>query len=153
MSRVTRMGAAAGALTTLALALTGTAQAAAAVPGQETTAAPAAGEAAAAPCYVIAYQKKNFKGLSACLSSNYKNLASYSWPGSSVTMNDSISSIKVDKACRVQLFQAKDYAGAVSTWKRIAHLPGAMRSDPDLSNNPIGDNRTSSVKVYCAADV
>jgi hypothetical protein len=56
-------------------------------------------------------------------------------------MNDETSSVKTN-GCAVFLYQHAGYAGAFSYW-----LQGD--SDGDLSNNSIGDNRTSSVEVIC----
>ncbi|WP_157407451.1 peptidase inhibitor family I36 protein [Actinomadura atramentaria] len=145
MSRMLRTAAVAGVGAALALGAAGTARAAEPATGPKL-------QAKAATCYVWAYQLKNFGGQRACLTGNIKNLAGYTWPNGA-SADNSFSSLTVDKACQVQLFQYKNYTGAVSTWKRTAHLPGAVRKDTTLSNNKVGDNRTSSVKVYCAADV
>ena len=56
-------------------------------------------------------------------------------------MNDETSSVMTN-GCAVFLYQYVGYAGAFSYW-----LQG--ESDGDLSNNSIGENRTSSVEVIC----
>jgi hypothetical protein len=112
---------------------------------------PAAGVSASG-CYVVAYQLKNFKGHAACLMGNHENLAYYKWPHSSDQLNNSISSIKVNKFCEVTLYRDANYGGSASKWKHIAPIPSGPREDPDLSNNKVGDNKTTSLKVRCWLD-
>nr|BFE31313.1 hypothetical protein GCM10010200_035640 [Actinomadura rugatobispora] len=140
MSQVMWMGAVASIGATLALASAGTAHAV------ESSAAPAI-------CginRVAVYQKKNFGGQHACIAGNIKKLADFRWPDGA-KINDSISSIQVPARCWVTLYRYKNYKGDRSIWRRTGNS-GPLREDRDLSNNRVGDNRTSSLKSGCTFD-
>ncbi|GAA1577638.1 hypothetical protein GCM10009678_70400 [Actinomadura kijaniata] len=150
MSKVIRTAAVLGMGAALALPLAGTAQAA-------PVARPAAtGEAKvqAKACYVSFYDKKNFGGRGVCMPvGDYINLRHYKWPGTNIPMDNKYSSAKIDKVCKVQLFRDFKYKGKSSTWKRIGGVPGNLRKVPDLSKVKVGDNKVTSMKIFCAADV
>ncbi|MFP3966902.1 hypothetical protein SMC26_31660 [Actinomadura fulvescens] len=107
----------------------------------------------AAACYVKVFQLKNYRGHSACVTQDMKDLSQWYWPGTNTRMDNGPSSIQRDKACYVDLYQHKGYSGAHSHWKRSEPRPGAWSADPSLSNNKVGDNRTSSIKIDCRIDV
>jgi len=82
---------------------------------------------------------RDFAGDDYDLSNNYWK--TYGGVDTNDIMNDETSSVRTN-GCTVFLFQHAGYAGAFSYW-----LAGDR--DGDLSNNGIGENRTSSVDVIC----
>jgi hypothetical protein len=144
MSRITRAGALLGTSAALTMALTGAAHAA---PATQTTHAKKA-----ATCLVYVFSSKNYKGQVACITESYKNLAAFSWPNGA-RVNDSISSLQVDKNCTLKLYRNANYKGANSVWKRSKNFPGAWSKDANLSNNAVGDNTTSSIWMKCYTNV
>jgi hypothetical protein len=57
-------------------------------------------------------------------------------------MNDETSSIQLGASCSGTLWQNANWTGAHTNW-------GPGKADGKLSNNPIGDNRASSIRVTC----
>jgi hypothetical protein len=130
MSRLARTGALLGTGVALTAALSGVAHAAPA-PHMK------------ADCYVLVFSAKNYKGSATCIVSSKKKLTG-KW-------NDSISSVSIDKACTVTLYQNASYKGKSSTWKRTKPAPGnGYWNVPDLKKYKVGDNKTSSIKRECA---
>lgn len=144
MKKAFRFGSVLTALTATGLLIGGT---------TEASAATADGSEAQATCYVKVYQLTNFGGKSACVNADISNLASLTWPSGGGKINDSISSIKLDKICTVDLYQNAGYGGAHSHWTHSKPLPGYWTNDTTLANNNVGDNRTSSIKIDCFAEV
>jgi hypothetical protein len=140
MSRIARAGALLGTSAALTVALTGAAHAAPTSQTQATT------------CLIKVYSGKNYTGSAACISKSYKNLADYRWPNGG-KMNDSISSLKVDKNCTLKLYRNASYKGTKSVWTRSKPYPGSWTNDPTLSNNAVGDNKTSSISTDCHVNV
>ncbi|MGA4545131.1 peptidase inhibitor family I36 protein [Uniformispora flossi] len=143
MKKAFRIGSVLTALTATGLLISGT---------TEASAATADGSEAQASCYVKVYQLTNFGGKSACITGDMKDLASYSWPAGG-KIDNSISSMKLDKICTVDLYQYANYTGAHSHWTHSKPLPGYWTNDTTLANNNVGDNRTSSIKINCFAEV
>ncbi|MEO3825286.1 beta/gamma crystallin-related protein [Actinomadura sp. B10D3] len=135
MSRTMRAAAALGLGATLTLGFTASAHAAEA-------AAPRAAAPTCGPNRVSVYQFKNFGGEIVCPTSNYSSLGSW---------NDRISSVVVPANCWLTLYQHAGYKGKKSVWKRKGNY-GSARRDGSLSNNNVGDNRTSSLKAGCTFD-
>lgn len=94
-----------------------------------------AGACKPGPDGVAVYQFKNLKGNCRILPvGSYRNSAQTNFK------NDSISSIQIDPASNVHAFlcQHKNYGGRCET---------IVRTDTDLSDNQVGDNSITSVKV------
>ena len=130
MSRIARAGALLGTSAVLAAAFSGVAHAA---PKQQ---------AKGAPCMVWVYTAKHYRGSAACIghSGNFTG-----------SLNNSISSISIEKACKVTLYRDPNYKGAHSTWNKLKSRPSnSWRNDADLSNNKVGDNKASSVNWDCS---
>ncbi|MEV0400729.1 peptidase inhibitor family I36 protein [Actinoallomurus sp. NPDC050550] len=139
MSRIARAGALLGTGVALTAALSGVAHAA---PAPKTQ----------ADCYVIVYSGKNFTGHRACISGS-GNFAGVAWPGTRSSMDNSVRSIKMDKACTVTLYQNPYFRGKHTTWKKLKPRPGSgWQKDGNLSNNAVGDKKASSIKRTCSFD-
>jgi hypothetical protein len=71
-----------------------------------------------------------------------RNFNDYNWVGSSDNMDNETSSIKNRRGCTVTLYQHIAWRGEDTDFRN-------GRNDGFLANDPIGDNRASSLDSWC----
>lgn len=85
----------------------------------------------------VLFDKRNFRGRSLRVTGSIENL------GRTPLGNDSVTAIEVPRGYAVTLYTHKDFKGRSETF---------YESDYDLSDNWIGDNRVTSVRVVWMGD-
>lgn len=100
---------------------------------------------------VCLYESTNYNGDSldhwanfATDDSNFNNNNWYDRNGieTNDSLNDEASSIKNRKGCTVVLYEDSNHNGTSTSWRNGAN-------DGSLRDNPIGDNRASSLDMTC----